>query len=703
MTDAAKPSAFTDLHPVDYLRVLYRRRRLIVLVVAIVVGAVAVYTAESPKVYEARATVLINADKPNVVPIPSVLNEGTMQDGYFATQIQLLTSRALAKRTVTALKLTSRAEFGITDETAAVDAVLDGLRVVPIRGSRMVSVGVRSWDPGLAADIANTHAREYVEQSLDNQLHASKEANEWLNLQLSEEKARVERAESALQAYREQHDAVSLASPGQDIVVQKLADLNAAVTRAKTARIEREASYQELLKLQRSGTAVEAFPAILTNPFVQQLKGELARLQREYSEMSETLGERHPTLQAKRTEVETTTARLEAEVTRVVESERRAYESALAEETSLVKALDDQKQEALSLNRRAIEYAALDREAQSVRLVYQNLLQRAKETSVASDMRFTNIRIVDAARRPQSPVLPRPLLNLSAGLISGLLLAVALVFGFEYVDDRARTPDDIRMAVKLPVLGLLPEFKRNRRNRKGLAPLLQPGVEPALVESVRTIRTSIVTSVDERRPRSIVVTSAQSGEGKTFVASSLAIALAQAKQRVLLIDADMRRPSAHRLFDLPLDPGLSGVLAEDVPLADVLQPTAVPGLTVMSGGNPTDHAPELLGSATFESLLTTLQQHYSWVIIDSPPVLSVTDPALLGRIATGVVFVVASGSTSARAARLAVDELQAAGATVIGAALTRAPLRQHPLYFSPYARGQYPGAPAVRVDPGRIT
>jgi len=649
-------------------------------------------------VYEAAATVLINADKPNVIQIPSVLNEGA-GDGYFQTQIQLLTSRELAMRTVKVLKLGERRDFGAGSEAAAIDGVIDGLRIVPVRGSRMVSVRFRAEDPALAADIVNTHAREYVEQSLDNQFHASKEANDWLNAQLAEERARVERSESALQTYREQHDAVSLANPGQDIVVQKLADLNGAVTRAKTNRIEKESSYQELLKVQRGGPALESFPAIMSNPFIQQLKGELARLQREYSEMAETLGDKHPTLLAKRTEVETTERRLEAEVARVVDSERKAYESARAEEVSLVQALDEQKQEALSLNRRAIEYASLEREAQSVRLVYQNLLQRAKETGVASDLRITNIRIVDPARRPEGAVLPRPMLNMAVGLFSGMLLAVALVFGLEYVDDRARTPDDVRIGVKLPVLGLLPEYKR--RKRQYLAPLLQPNVEPALVEGVRSIRTSIVTSVDEHRPRSIVVTSAQAGEGKTFVASSLAIALAQANQRVLLIDADMRRPSVNRLFDLPLEPGLSEVLADDVPLAGVLRPTAVPGLTVMCGGMPTPHAPELLASATFESLLTTLEQHYSWVIIDSPPVLSVTDPAVLGRLATGVVFVVASGSTSSRAARLAVSELQAAGATVIGAALTRAQLRQHPLYFSPYARGQYEKMSDVRTNAGR--
>ncbi len=563
----AEHAAFlTDYHPLDYFRVFYRRRWLMAAIVVAAGAGVAAYNAMVTPLYEATSTVLIESDRPSVVSFPEVLNEGLAQDGYYQTQLQLLTSRSTAQRTARALPEATRAALGGTSEDAAIAAILDRLSVNSLRGTRMVNLRFRSPDPAVAAEVANVHARQYIEQSLDTRFTASKEATEWLDAQLTEERARVERSDSALQAYREQHDAVAL-GPGQDIVVQKLGDLNAAVTRAKTERIEKEARYRGMVALQREAGAIEAFPAILANAFVQQLKGNLATLQRERSQLAETLGDRHPTLVAKDTEVATTERRLAAEITRVVDSVSNEYRAAQSQEAGMVAALEAQKREALALNRRGIEYAALQREAESVRQVYQSLLQRAKETSISADLRASNIRIIDAARTPTTPVTPRSAFNLLIGLLGGSLLAVGLVCGLEYVDDRTRTPDDVQRRLRLRVVGLIPEV-RGRKGNPGAA-LLDANPRSSLVESVRAIRTALLSAADGPGPHSVVVASASEGEGKSFVASNLAIALAQAHQRVLLIDADMRRPGVHTLFAQALEPGLSGLLQGDAALAEV--------------------------------------------------------------------------------------------------------------------------------------
>jgi capsular exopolysaccharide synthesis family protein len=450
-----------------------------------------------------------------------------------------------------------------------------------------------------------------------------------------------------------------------------------------------------MVALQRDHRPVDSVAAILSNSFIQQLKSDLARLQREESQLSESLGERHPTLLAKQTEVATTEQRLSAEITRVVDSIRNEYQAAVAEETSLTRALEDQKGRALALNRRGIEYAALEREAQSVRQVYQSLLQRAKETAVAGDLRSSNIRVVDPARTPRRPATPRKMYNIALGLAAGIVLAVALVFGLAYIDDRARTPDDVRRHVRLPVVGLIPEI---RRSRVQLAPLLRPDAPPSLLEAVRAMRTGLVSNTAGPGPRSFVVTSASAGEGKSFVASSLAIALARTRQRVLLIDADLRRPRLHTLFEQPLEPGLSTILDGGAALGDVLRSTTVPGLAVMCAGRPTDRAPELLSSARFDELFSLLQSHFDWVIVDSPPVLSVTDASVVARKATGLFLVVASGRTTGAAARVAVDELRRAGAHVVGAVLSRADIHRHPYYFAPYSSAPYP-ADALDAPP----
>jgi polysaccharide biosynthesis transport protein len=667
------------IHLSDYLRVVYRRRWLAVVVFLAVVLGAAVYTYTAEPLYQAQASVLIELERPNVIDIEEVLNEAP----DYQTQYELLQSRALVQRTVAALQLWTRPGFPATTEIGAVDAVGGALQIAPVRGTRLVHIRVRWPDPDVAAEIANEHARQYVEQNLDVRFQASKQASDWLEEQLAEERKRVEAGESALQAYREKYDAISL-TEGQNIVVQKLSDLNAAVTRAKTQRIEAEAQYRELVAIEHNRDALDAFPAILSNGFIQQLKGTLVAQQREYAQMSQTLGERHPQLVELRTALETTERRLDAEVARVVDSLRQTYRSAVAEETSLTRALDEAKREALALNRRGIEYAALEREAESMRLVYQTLLQRAKETSVSRELRSTNIRVIDPARRPGRPVHPRTTLNLLMAVAAGLFLGVGAAFVVETVDDRIKTPDDVRTQLGLPFFGLVPEIRMGEKT-----PSLLEDPPPSFVEAFRTLRTSVVSSPDAKGPVSIVVASASPGEGKTTVAANLAMTLAQAHQRVLLVDGDMRRPRMHELFDQQLEPGLSNVLAGTASLADVLRPTSLAGLTVLSAGTPSPDAPELLGSAAFNHLFGILKEHYPWVIVDCPPALSVTDASLVASQATGIVFVVGSGMTGARTARLAIEELQRTGARVLGSVLNRADLQHHPYYFGPYVRGEY--------------
>jgi succinoglycan biosynthesis transport protein ExoP len=680
------PSGVARVLIVDYLRVLYHRRWLALSVFLAVVLAAAVYTVRAQPLYQAQVSILIDVDEPNVVAFRQVLDEGRTVGNYQQTQHELLLSRALVQRTVTALELSKRPGFGSSTD-AAIGAVRSGLQVFPIRGTRMVQLRFRWHEPQIAAEVANAHAKQYIEQSLEKRFVASEDATKWLDAQLADERKRVEATESALQSFREQHDALSLAE-GQNMVVQKLADLNTAVTRAKTTRIERETQYRELLQAQRDPAALDAFPAILSNPFIQQLKGDLVGLQRDYAKLSETLGDLHPTMVETRTALETTEKRLAAEIARLVESVRNTYQAALTDEQSLTRALDEQKREATALNRRGIEYAALQREAESVRLVYQSLLQRAKETSVSRELRATNVQIIDPARPSQQPVFPRKTFNMLMAILTGTLLAVGASFLVELLDDRIKVPADVTGQLDQPFLGLVPEKRVRGTKRVSLGQRDPPQM---LVEAFRGLRTSVISTARADGPRTILVASATEGEGKTHVAGNLAVALAQAQQRVLLLDADLRRPSVHEQLGHRLEPGLSNVLAGTATLSEALQSGSVPGLTVLSAGNPTDKAPELLGSRLFNDLLNILQEHFAWVIIDSPPVLMVTDASIIART-TGVVFVVGSAMTRGRAARAALDELQHAGGHILGTVLNRAQVERHAFYFAPYSSGGYVGS-----------
>jgi capsular exopolysaccharide synthesis family protein len=718
-----------EVHFLDYVRVLYKRRWMAATVFAVVLGVTVVQTFTETPLYEAKTRLLIESGEQNVVSFRQVVDENQTRGDYYQTQHNILQSRALARRTLDAHKLWQTPPFGgagearsfslgsvvmgapsavigavrgafgsgdaegeaaPADETAAeshaIDVLLSGLTVTPIRGSRLVDVKFRSADPLLARTIANGIAKSYIEQNLEYKFLASQEASGWLAERLAEQRKAVEDAELALQRYREQNDAISL-EDSENIVVQKLTDLNAAVTRAKTVRIEKEALYNQLRASQTNAAALDTFPAILTNGFIQQQKADLASLQQQQAQLSEKLGDRHPDMQKLRAAIELAQAKLGGEIGKVVQSVRSEYQSALAQETSLVSALNQQKAEAQSMNRKAIDYGVLQRDVDSSKQIYDNLLQRAKETGVAGELKTSSIRVVDEAERPGGPVTPRVQFNLMVGLLSGLLLAGGLAFFFEYLDSRIKTPDDITRHLGLPHLGMLPAI--SPKLLKEGYPLITAGVPATFSEAFKGLRTNVLFSTAQQGSRSIAVTSTGPGEGKSMVAANMAVGFAQAGQRVLLIDADMRKPKVHEIFGLQQEPGLSNLLVGQSKASETVRKSSVQGLWVLTSGRLPPNPAELVGSTRFRDFLASLKEHFDWVIVDSPPVMAVTDASLIANHVYGVLFIVGADMTSRHAAGRALDQLERAHARFVGAVLNRADFERNPYYYSEYYRREY--------------
>lgn len=715
-------SGAPDLHLLHYVRVLYKRRWLALTAFLLVLGTVAVYTLTATPIYEAKSRLLIESDERNVVSFKQVVDEDQTKADYYQTQYNILQSRALARKTLDSLKLWDNKHFGgapakkgfsfagaikglfasssepavaenaipEADETQAqsraIDAFLARLTVSPVRNSRLVDVRYRLPDPQLAASVANALAKNYIDQNLEYKFLASKDASDWLGERLAEQRKEVEAAELALQQYRERNDAISMEA-SENIVVQKLGDLNAAVTRAKTTRIEKEALYNQLRASQANPAALDTFPAILANSFIQQQKSELARLQREQAQLTEKLGDKHPDMQKIAAAIEISQSKLNGEIAKVVQSVRSEYQSALAQEQSLSGALNQQKGEALSMNRKAINYGVLERDVESSKQIYDSLMQRAKETGVAGELKTSNIRVVDRAERPRAPATPKTRMNLLLGLIGGLMLACGLAFFFEYIDSRIKTPDDVKVHLGLANLGLLPKLSDKSLN--GAYPLLSNGVPPNFSEAFRAVRTNVLFSTAQDGSRSLVVTSTGPGEGKSMVAGNLAVGLAQSGQRVLLVDADMRKPKAHEIFVVPQEPGLSNLLVGQAKASETVRKTSVPGLWVLPAGRTPPNPAELLGSPRFRDFVASLKDHFDWVIIDSPPVMAVTDASLIAHYATGVLFVIGAEMTSRHAAQRALDQLERVNARFVGGVLNRVDLDGNPYYYSQYYRKEY--------------
>ncbi|MGH9195126.1 MAG: GumC family protein, partial [Acidimicrobiia bacterium] len=613
--------------------------------------------------YRAQARLLIEDERAARTDFRT--SDSYVQDAYWEdpepyhqTQYKILKSRVLARKIVKTLELDKVTEFNggvqssgvakalgwlgegvqsmvlamrdsatsaeppVTKETTAESAqitmFLSHLRVEPVRKTRLVDLSFDAGEPEFAARAANAVVDAYVRQNLEAKLENTNNTLAWLAEELIRQQNKVEAAEQALSRYREQQDALSL-EDRQNIVVARLNQFNDAVTRAKTNRVQKEAAYSQL---RTPGNKTESFPGILQNPYIQQLKTRLSELKRERARLSEKYGDKHPDIVKADAGIRDANQQIESEIAKVVSSVGSEYRSALAEERTLVAALEDQKGAAMDLNRKSVAYTVLDREAKSNRQVYEALLQRENELRVVSNSKANNARVIDYAEPPKEPFSPRSVRDMLLAILAGSLLSIATAFGLEYLDDTVKTPDDVTGKLKLPLLGLVPRVEQNA------SVLLSESAPFEFAEAFKALRTSLVLSSTHERTQTILVTSAVPLEGKTTTACNIAMALGLGSARVLLIDADMRRPSLHTRLRCPNDVGLSTLLTGDASVASAIQPLSIRNGLLTAGPSPANPS-ELLASERMARFLNALEGLFDWIIIDTPPILVVTDAVVL--------------------------------------------------------------------------
>ena len=703
-------------HFLDYLRLLYRRRRLASAIFVIVSLGTFVYAVTSTPIYDATVRLQIETEAPNVLNFGEVVSDAgrVARSEFYRTQYEILRSRSLARTTMNRLALWNNPDFLRSDETnfnpvgwvmglvsrpveevvegetsaesRAINAFLGSLDINPVRDSRIVDVTFSSPQADLSAQVANTLATAYIDQDLAFRHTSSRDASAWLWERLDEQRKEVEAAELAMQRYREENHTVSL-DEHQNVIGQELADLNEAATRATTERIAKEARYRELTSVQGDPEALDRFPEIVGNTFVQDRKLRLADLRRDESRLAEDLGDLHPDLIRVRSAIQDGEIGLRTEIAKIVESVRTEFEIARNLERELRSALQLQTGEALALDRAGIEYGVLLRDAESARRVYESLLRRADETGITSELRTTAIRVVDEAEIPLQPARPRRGRTVMFGLFFGLLAGVGMAFFVETLDDRLKTPEEVRGVLGQPCLGMLPNSEVEGSGSRGLR--LGSGPPEHFSAAVRVICTSVFFSGAEEGCRSVVITSAEPGEGKSVASCNLALAIAQAGRKTLLVDADLLRSQQHHYWEQKVAPGLSDLLVGEAEEADVIRETGVEGLWLLTGGTHCPNPTALLSSRRFETILASLRERFDWIVFDTPPILPVSDATICASGATHVVLVVDSGSTSRRAAMAALDRLAEASANVAGVVLNRVALEAHPYYYSPYYRQTY--------------
>jgi succinoglycan biosynthesis transport protein ExoP len=714
----------------DALRIVSERRRIVIGVIGVAALILTSYATLMPAthVFEARAQMLVEPESSSPLdygrPAPTVDPEGS----YYETQYRILRSRALARRTLASLAVPtpdgkaapatkaadakaapgakSAPDAKASDAKAppakdangniaidaipssAVDAFLRSLSISHIANSRLVEVRVQSSDPAYAARAANAHAQAYIRQSVEMTLLASRQTETWLRGEIEDERARLEKGTAALDKVRQKEGSIE---EKQTMIAQRLSELNASVLRARAQRVARETAYQQIVDAQKAGRSTRDLAALLSSPLVQQLSADLATQQRRDVELAATYGERHPERIKAKEAIAFAENRLDTEVNRAIDVMRSDVAAARQDEARLAGALDQQTAESSNLGRKAVDYESLKRDVANDRTLFEKLQQRARELQVSSDYELSNIRVIDPAEVPHSPLPDARWRNVGLGAAGSVFFAFVLVFGLHYLDERLRSPEDIETHLGLPYLGMVPRVQPRalEKGSSGVGIVKRIDLPLPFKEAMRDLRTHVLCTPAGRAAKILLVTSTATEEGKTLVATNLATGLSQVGNRVLLIDLDLRQPSVHRAFDLPLQPGLSELLSGSASRArDPIRPTEVRGLWVLTAGRPLVNPGDLIGSSAFRQLIQSFTKTFDRIVIDSPPVMAVTDASLIATEDVGVVFVVSADRTARRPAQAALDRLEAVGARFIGVVLNRVDLRNDSPYYMHY-EGKY--------------
>ncbi|MGQ9645846.1 MAG: GumC family protein [Thermodesulfobacteriota bacterium] len=688
----------------DYWKVILKRKWTIVSFTFIVLLATGVMTFTMRPIYRSTATIQINKENPQVVDFKEIFSVNTMEMDYYQTQYRILESRTLAKRVIHSLKLSEHPEFLPKPETAyqawkskilnlfsgsssspreetspaetkkeilLINQFLNRLKIEPIRNSRLVKIHFDSNYPELSVQVANAVATTYMQQNLEIRFITTEKAKEWLTGQLQDLKAKVERADEDLQVFGSKHDIISL-DEKENVTLQRLTELNEALTKAESDRIAKEAIYRQI-----RGKNIDSLPPILENKLISDLKQAFIQLEAQYVKQLETLKPDHPEMTRLKKQMEILKARLDGEIGKIAAGLKNDYESALKRESLLRQAFEQQKKRVMEMKEKAIQYNILKREADTNRELYKGLLQRMKEAGISAGITASNIQVVDQAELPIKPHKPKKALNLTLAFIVGLFLGMGLAFFFEYLDNSVKTPEDVEQLVRLPFFGLVPGISHERRkrvDRENSYPveLITYGHPKSMLsEAYRNIRTSILLSFSGKPPKKIVISSPNPAEGKTTTVINTAIALSQTGARVLIIEADLRKPRISRIFEQENGIGLSNFLSGNAELDSIIRKTEIPNLFCILSGPVPPNPSELLGSVIFKNMIESLGERFDHLVIDAPPILGFADSIILSTSVDGVILVVQGGKTPRETLQRAKDVLSQVNARILGVVINR--------------------------------
>jgi polysaccharide biosynthesis transport protein len=721
----------------EYWRILRRRKGTLILIAS--VGAIIGFLVTLPQtpIYQAKTSLEIVGLNQNFLNFKesSPLNESgpSVDTTDIQTQIQILQSDSLMDGVLAKMKSDSVA----VPETTRVEAWRKFLNLpdpepssprdqaisyakkhhkVKASGqTRIIQLTVDSMSPQIATDFANTLTSEFIDQNLEARWQTTQHTSDWLGRQLDDMRVRLEQSEERLQTYARRAGLLFTGEQQKNNVSEeKLLQLQQALSTAQTDRISKQSRWE-----MANSSPAEALPDVLNDTTLREYQAKLTELQRQIAEFHATYTDESPKVRKVQVQFATVEAALSTERADILKRIKNEYDEALRRESLLTAEYARQRLTVTGESEKAVQYDIMKHEVESNRQLYDAMLQQLKQATLASALRASNIRIVDVAKQPKRPYRPDVPVSTALGLLSGLFFGAVFAIMQERADRSIQSPGETQCILNIPELGIVPAENAVRRlgyttepkpvtlsiatpveNEPNFPPRVELSTwqrRPSVVaESFRATLVSILFSGENgSRPRVMVITSANPSEGKSTVVSNLGIAVAEVNQKVLLIDADLRKPRLHDVFNLMNDNGLSDVLRSKQGIADALegaiQQTQIPSLYVMTSGSKTSAATSLLYTNRMPELLQKLRTEFETIFIDTPPMLQIPDARVLGRIVDRVIMVVRAGKTTRDSAMAAHRRFSEDGTQVLGTILNDWNPKRSPNGYYGYHNGYYYG------------
>jgi capsular exopolysaccharide synthesis family protein len=685
----------------DYLDLLLRRKWIVISCFIISVVTMSIVILLMDKIYKAEATIEIIPENPKITTFQEVVEVESRERDFYETQYQLIQSKYMAKEVIDSLGLDSNPEFAVEERGGGLHSIKSGvtgifsrnkeanstetrrsdlvkeeglvnnflkrLKVEPDPKSRLAKVSFESTSPDLSAKVVNTLVDKYIEWAIERRVGTTKAAREFLEKQIEQIKIKLEKAEEELGEFAKTVDIFSLESVQKlSPTYQQLIDLNKSLSKAEAERFAKEAIYNEV----QAGN-FEYLPKVIDDELLRGLTAEYTRLSSEYDNKAVIYGPNYPDLKQLAAQMKRIKEDIDKRKNAIVESLKKDYQTALANESILRQRIEEQKKLVSNLSEKAIQYRILEREVETNKNIYEDLLKRLKETEVTSGIKATNVQVVDYASIPLVPYKPDVMFYMFIAVMVGVMGGVFIAFIFEHFDNTIKDEEEVKRRYSIPFLGAVP-LVTDESELQDTEKSVYLNPKSILSEAFRVIRTSILYSSPDHSPRSLLVTSTQPLEGKTTSASNLALSMIQSGLKVILVDADLRKPRLHKLFLNNGNAfGLSTYLVGKMELPGVISRANVDGLDIIPSGPIPPNPVELVGSRKMKELIDRLLEEYDHVIIDAPPITGFADSRLLSRLVDGVLIVTSVGITQRQPLRSGIEEILKVGGRIIGAIVNR--------------------------------